>query len=68
MPYPISDRASKATENFVYIKNMIRLADQLNIDGSNKEVGVSAHERVHLIDLLRRRLKEIEKILDEEVR
>ena len=68
MPYPISDRASKATENFWCIKESIRQLDRLHVDPRNTEYGVSAHERAHLIDLLRRRLKEIEKILDEEVK
>lgn len=68
MTYPISERASKATENFVYIKNMIRKADRLNVDPLNTKTGVSSHERVHLLDFLGRRLKEVEKILAEEVK
>ena len=68
MCYHLSDRANKATENFVYIKNMIRLADRLHVNPRNSETGVSTHERAHLLDFLGRRLKEIEKILKDEVK
>lgn len=68
MSYPISDRANKATENFWHIKEAIRQLDRLHVDPKSSETGVSTHERVHLIDFLGRRIKEIEKILEEEVK
>lgn len=67
MTKKLSERSCKTLENDVALWNILKLLDGLHVSNNHNDFGITSHERLHLMEVIKAPKKRTEQILTEEV-